>query len=351
MGTVAVAVSGGVDSLVAARRLLADGHDVVGLHFTTGFEGPGGPAPDALPVHAIGRQLGIPIRVVDLAGPFSREVVDYFCRAYAAGLTPNPCLVCNPVIKFGVLLEAARRLGAEALATGHYARVRRDGVGTPRLFRGVDPVKEQSYFLSRLTPEQLLSARFPLGGLAKTAVVAEAKAAGLTPASPGESQDVCFLRGRDYREFLASTGRPTPGPGPIVDPEGRVIGRHDGCHLYTVGQRRGINLPAAEAYYVLRIEAEANRIVVGHRRQLAAVRCTVGDVNWIHEPARFPAEVEAQLRYRHRAAPAVVRPVAGGAVSLRFRTPQNAVTPGQGAVFYRGDEVLGGGFIRPEEKS
>ena len=346
MTLAAVAISGGIDSLVSAFLLRAAGHDVVGLHFLNGFEDPPVEADATHPVHRIGAQLDIPIHVIDLAEPFRQSVVAYFSASYRAGRTPNPCQFCNPLIKFGHLWEHAARLGADFLATGHYARIMRSSDGRYHLLRGVDPRKDQSYFLARLSPEQLSRTQFPLGEISKDETRRLASAHGLKPLNTGESQDVCFIRENNYAQFLATHDGLAPSPGPIVDIEGRVIGRHQGLHLFTIGQRRGIDCPAAAPYYVVRIEPEENRLVVGFRHALARRECEVERINWINPPSGFPAEVGVKIRYRHKAADALL--TAGATdqrVGIRFHTPQDAVTPGQGAVFYDGEEVLGGGWI------
>jgi tRNA-specific 2-thiouridylase len=349
MTVIAVAISGGVDSLVAAFLLKQAGHDVVGLHFRTGFEngaaGAHGPAPRPSAIAALARQVGIPLEVLDLSQAFRETVVAYFTAAYQAGRTPNPCLFCNPTIKFGHLLSHAREGGAQGLATGHYARVREDPDGRRHLLRGVDSQKDQSYFLSRLSPDQLQCAHFPLGGLTKNEVRRIARDNRLAPAVRSESQDICFIRGMSYHAFLQGQKGFQPREGVIEDTRGRVLGRHQGLHLFTIGQRRGINCPAAEPYYVVGLDHHRNRLIVGQREELARTSCGVKDVNWIHRPALWPADVTAQIRYRHRGAAAKLEETATGTVAVTFATPQNAITPGQGAVFYQGNEVLGGGWI------
>jgi tRNA-specific 2-thiouridylase len=271
--------------------------------------------------------------------------VDYFAAAYQDGETPNPCLVCNPKIKFGVLLEAARRRGATHLATGHYARVARAPSGAYRLYKGVDAAKDQSYFLARLSPDQLSHACFPLGPLTKDRVRELAARAGLAPVARRESQDVCFIRGANYADFVVNiTGR-HPRPGDIVDGAGNRVGRHNGLHRFTVGQRRGINCPASRPYYVVRIDTRRNRLVVGFKDELQVDRCRVRDINWIVDAPSGPIAVDTRIRYRHHAVAATLRPHGADRAGIRFQRPQAAVTPGQGAVFYRGDEVLGSGWI------
>jgi len=352
----AIAISGGVDSMMAAYRLLQAGHAVIGIHFLTGYETagilPGGEPRLKDPKESItGRipelagRLGIPFRIIDLSAPFKREVIRYFSDSYEKGLTPNPCMVCNPRIKFGTLLRFARELGAERLATGHYARIGADGSGRYHLFRGADRAKDQSYFLAFLQQDQLARALFPLGELSKTSVKEMAAASGLEPVATGESQDICFIRGISYGEFLARQPGFAPRPGPIVDVEGNIIGRHNGLHLFTIGQRRGINCPAAEPYYVLTIDKTQNRLIVGFKKNLGTSRCRVTDINWINGTPSAPLKVRTRVRYRHQAVPSTVTALDDRTATVTFDGPETAVTPGQGAVFYQGDEVLGGGWI------
>jgi len=342
-GSIAIAVSGGIDSLVSAYLLKRQENDVFGIHFLTGFEksvesGSGG-------IKSLSRQLDIPIVVIDLKMQFRTRVVDYFTAAYQNGKTPNPCLVCNSTIKFGALFDEARRLGASRLATGHYARVEEGVGGQYRLRRGIDETKDQSYFLSRLAQDQLARACFPLGAWTKAQVKALAAEKELHPLNRQESQDVCFIRDASYADFLTRTTGISPQPGDIVDTTGHRVGTHNGLHRYTIGQRRGINCPASQAYYVVEIDIRRNRLVVGFKDELVAKSCRVADINWIADVPAVPVAADTRIRYRHRAVPSVVSPIGHDGAVVRFAQPQSAVTPGQGAVFYRGDEVLGGGWI------
>ncbi|MGD9971941.1 MAG: tRNA 2-thiouridine(34) synthase MnmA [Desulfatirhabdiaceae bacterium] len=353
---IAVALSGGVDSLVAGFLLKQKTDRVVGIHFTTGFEqadpddSSGKNVPGSNLTHTLldhlKHQLNIDVIHIDCKDAFRRLVVDYFIQTYQSGQTPNPCLVCNPLIKFGVIRNAASKLGAEELATGHYARTAMDPDGQYHLLTGVDPQKDQSYFLSRMTQNNLKSAMFPLGTLTKSRVREIAAENSLIPFSRNESQDVCFIKNMNYADFISRQGEIQPEPGLIVDVQGRVLGKHSGLHRFTVGQRRGINVPAANPYYVVRLDAQANRLIVGWKEELAVSECRVTHINWIEHIPSGPIEISVRLRYRHQATPALLIPESGHtSVRVCFEKPQAAVTPGQGAVFYQGEVVLGGGFI------
>jgi tRNA-specific 2-thiouridylase len=342
--TIAIALSGGVDSLVAAYLLKEKGYRLFGIHFITGFEAAG--VEQRVSLTPIAQQLGVEIEVVDCTDAFRRTVVDYFARSYQSGETPNPCMMCNPLIKFGAILTAAKQRGATRLATGHYARVSRDASGVHHLYKGVDGTKDQSYFLARLTQDQLGAACFPLGQWTKSDVRGCARTAGLTPVAKRESQDVCFVRGTGYREFLAQHYDIGTRPGPIVDTSGRVLGQHQGLHRYTVGQRRGINCPAPEPYYVIRLDETRNRLVVGAKAELKAPGCRLLEMNWIAPPPTQPFRADVRVRYRSAAAPATITPEDGRVATLRFDAPQTALTPGQGGVIYDGEEVLGSGWIK-----
>jgi tRNA-uridine 2-sulfurtransferase len=343
MTVIAVAISGGVDSLVAAFLLKQQGHKILGIHFRTGFEIDASEQPND--IMNIGVQLDIPVEILDISETFRRTVVSYFTATYQNGRTPNPCLFCNPTIKFGHLLSHVRQRGADTLATGHYARVRTGSDQRRHLYRGVDTHKDQSYFLARLTQDQLKRASFPLGELTKDEVRTIARQNHLAPTTREESQDICFIKETPYHVFLQRQEGFHPQEGLIEDTQGRVIGRHRGLHLFTIGQRRGINCPAAEPYYVIRLDHSRNRLIVGERQELARAKCTVDDVNWINPPVHFPADVRSQIRYRHKSVPTRVTRTSPTCVGLEFEIPQDAITPGQGAVFYKDDEVLGGGWI------
>lgn len=342
-------MSGGIDSLVAAALLKEQGKRIIGVHFLNGYETIENAA-DAM-AHArrtmqpLAEQLDISIHIIDLCAEFKRLVVDYFIHTYRSGKTPNPCLVCNPSIKFDILMNEAKKWGATCLATGHYARIAQRKDGRYRLLRGQDPHKDQSYFLARLTQVHLASALFPLGDLTKTQTRRIAHRKGLEPITIEESQDVCFIRNSNYGDFLAAQPGFPQGEGPIEAIDGRVIGKHRGLHRYTVGQRRGLNCPSTEPYYVVRLDPARNRLVVGRKSDLLTNACRVEHINWIDTPPEGPISVTTRIRYRHKAVPTKVHPLDVTRAEVFFETPETAVTPGQGAVFYRGEEVLGGGWI------
>ncbi len=347
---IAVAMSGGVDSSVAAALLQAAGERVFGLMLRL-QEGADGElnrccAPqDVATARAVAASLGIPFYVVDARLVFEKSVISPFVRGYAQGITPNPCIECNRVIRWGFLLEHALALGASHLATGHYARTDFNG-REHQLRTAVDLAKDQSYVLHALTQSQLAHAVFPLGELTKSAVRAQASRMHLAAADRQESQDLCFVHG-DYRAFLAARGAGGQ-PGPIVDRQGRKLGTHTGLAGYTLGQRKGLRLPASEAMYVLDKDASHNTLVVGGLREVGRREFAVGQVNWIAgaPPAeRFDAQV--QVRYH---APRIEGGITCGAstqVHVRLASRQPDVAPGQSAVFYLDDLCLGGGIITP----
>ncbi len=357
--SLAVALSGGVDSLVAAALLKEQGHRLIGLHFVTGYETGRPPSrsdpsdstiddantPAGRTMDILSRQLDIPIHIVDLRAGFQSRVVRYFVDTYAVGKTPNPCLVCNPRIKFGLLLSKAKEFGATRIATGHYARIDRSDAGRIRLLRGIDKKKEQSYFLSRLNQDQLASAVLPLGTMTKAQTLRIAQTKGLAPVTKQESQDVCFIKDRNYADFLIHQSGFSFSAGPIENTLGETIGQHKGLHRFTIGQRRGINCPAAEPYYVVRIDPSRNCLVVGSKDELCTGRCHVDRINWIAPTPTVPIALNVRVRYRHNAVAATLTPLGGDRAEISFEIPEPAVTPGQGAAFYQGEEVLGGGWI------
>ena len=356
---VAVALSGGIDSLVSAVLLKDRGYTIIGLHFLSGYEAGSPlatrhverPVLEAIEsgasrkMRTLIQQLDIPIHVIDLSKSFQTIVVDYFLDTYRSGKTPSPCLACNPQIKFDLLFKKAKALGAGAIATGHYARIVEDSDGYRHLLRGRDAIKDQSYFLARLNQKQLTTAMLPLGDMTKKQTRRIARRRGLVPVNAQESQDVCFIKEGSYSDFIHRQPGFSSRPGPIEDIHGRLIGEHSGLYRFTIGQRRGINCPAAEPYYVVRIEPQRNRLVVGHKMDLLSSSCRVVGINWIEPLPQKPFNALIQLRYRHQGALGHISPVSCDTVDITFEEPEPAVTPGQGAVFYDGDKVLGGGWI------
>lgn len=354
---VVVAMSGGVDSSVAAALLKERGFEVIGIFMqlwdhSEKEEAAGASAgsccslEDIHDARRVADTLDIPFYVANFEEPFSREVVDYFVESYTMGETPNPCVKCNQVLKFEVLLKRALELGAACLATGHYAIIRNDGPGGPRLLKGVDPEKDQSYFLFTMTPKQLEHVVFPLGELTKKEVRAHAKRFGLRTAEKKESQEICFVDGEGYSEFVRARAGQTEGE--IIDRYGNVLGSHAGLFGYTVGQRKGLNIGGAGGpRYVLGMDMAANRLIVGPEEELFSGGLEAREFNWIGEA---PGEgeggrVTAKIRYRHPGVASEVTLTDDGRVRVKFSTPQKAVTPGQAVVLYRDDVVLGGGWI------
>jgi len=339
---IAVAMSGGVDSSVTATLLKELGHEVFGLTLRLFSGGPSTHLDDA---RRVASAIGIPHLVLDLSGEFRQRIIDVFVAEYRRGRTPNPCALCNPLIKFGLMLDKARELGADFLATGHYARVEKGADGRCQLLRGGDRQKDQSYFLFALSQEQLARVLFPLGSLAKTEVRTLAARFGLPVAEKSESQDVCFIPDGDYIRFLEEVGQLEPRPGEVVTRDGQVLGRHRGIYRHTVGQRKGLGIAHGHPLYVVGLAADRNEVVVGSRDDLLQEGLRAGAVNWLIPPPDGLLEVSCQIRYRHRPVPCRILAGSGGLADVRFHEPQRGVTPGQAVVFYKDDEVLGGGWI------
>lgn len=341
---VAVALSGGVDSAVCASLLAEAGHRVSAWHMLL-------PLPNVetgvRQAERMAAALGVPLHLFDLRPQFSERVIRYFCESYRAGLTPNPCVRCNREIKFGLLAEAMRASGAEAIATGHYARIV-PYRGQPHVARAVDPAKDQSYFLARLEAAQLRNMLWPLGEWRKSEVMARGRELGL-PLPEGESQDVCFL-GEGLSAFLTAQGF-ADQPGDMVDGSGKILGRHQGLWRYTVGQRRGLNLPDATPWYVAALDTGNNRLILGKEPELLQSACFVRDLRWTGgSPPESSSASEiwrglVRIRSRHEGAIAELRPTGRDTAVLRFDAPQRAVTPGQFAVLYQDDVVIGCGVI------
>lgn len=345
MSRIAVAMSGGVDSSVTAALLKQQGHSVIGITMRL-FEphtcGAGSAVYDAA---RVAQQLGIEHHVADFEGPFKAQVIDDFINQYRLGQTPNPCVRCNRSIKFGLLLDQARELGAELLATGHYVRKTVDPDGTCHLRVAVNRAKDQSYFLYTLTQDQLQQVLFPLGEIeSKDEVRRLATEFGLTVAHKGDSQEVCFIPGDDYVAFLEGQGMAMHS-GEIVHVDGRLLGRHQGTHRYTIGQRKGLGIAWSEPLYVTAIDAADNRIVVGEQPHVLAPGLLTEEMSWVLEPTTAVFETSCKIRYRHQPVPCRVEILAVGRCRVLFHEPQRSVAPGQYVVCYQDDQVLGGGRI------
>lgn len=349
---VVVAMSGGVDSSAAAAILKREGCEVIGVTMRLWTEGNGSfPArhrrccsvQEVEDARRVCQVLDIPFYVLNFEPQFQSYVVNYFCREYLRGKTPNPCLACNKWIKFDFLLNRALMLGADYLATGHYARIeQRDG--NYILLKGIDYSKDQSYVLYTLGQKELEHLLFPIGSYSKIEARRIAQESGLPVWDKAESQEICFITNGDYHDFLSE--RSLTQPGDIVDTDGKVLGRHSGIGFYTVGQRRGLGLVAHRPLYVLSIEPDSNRVVVGSNEQLQCNELIADEVSYVSgEPPQTPMNITAKIRYKSPEAEAMLYPQ-GQQARLVFEEPQRAITPGQAVVFYSGDVVLGGGIIK-----
>jgi tRNA-specific 2-thiouridylase len=364
---IAVAMSGGVDSSAAAAILKEQGHELVGFTMQLwdqrrgiNVDENGDPLPsrccsldDVYDARRVAEELGFPFYVLNLERDFERDVVQPFVTSYLSGETPIPCVSCNSRLKFASLDRLAVSLGCEKVATGHYSRVEFDSATNRyQLFRGRNYQKDQSYFLWELTQPQLSRAMFPLGEMSKPQARDAARNHGLAVSEKKESQEICFVPDGDYAAFIDRyldaenrTDR-LPGPGDIVDTGGQTIGRHDGIQRYTIGQRRGIGISDQRPLYVISLDADKNRVMVGMQEELLSTEFVAAGVNWISiaDPVE-PVRASVRVRYRHEAASATITALENGRVKVVFDEPQRAITPGQATVFYNGDEVVGGAWI------
>lgn len=347
-------MSGGVDSSVAAALLAEAGHDVIGLSMQLYDQSDGSAdygsccsLDDLYDAGRVARRLNVPHYIVNFEREFERSVVSNFVSEYIAGRTPIPCSRCNSDLKFATLLDRAEAYGAEAVATGHYARIRIDpDTGERTLHRGADSAKDQSYFLFSLTQQQLARASFPVGHLSKDDVRTAARRLALPVAEKPDSQEICFVPDGDYAAFIERKIGRRADSGAIVNQSGTVLGHHEGVHRFTVGQRKGLRLSVGQPMYVLELRPDDQAVVVGTRPELERTMLTASNVNWICGRApNAPLRVTAQIRHRHQPAAGTVCVLGDGLVSVEFDAPVTAVTPGQAVVFYDGDQVLGGGWI------
>lgn len=354
--TIMVAMSGGVDSSVAAALLAEQGHRVIGATIKTFcYSGTTGPSRTCCGLEGIQDarrvcdRLGIPHYVFDMEAEFARDVIDDFVAEYAAGRTPNPCVRCNSNTKIPDLLRRARKLGADAIATGHYARIDQTAEGTWVVRRAADAQKDQTYFLWGVPREVLPWLRFPLADLTKPEVRARARALGLATAEKPESQEICFVPEGDYAGFLAGrlgADHPALTPGRLVTADGRVVGQHRGYARYTVGQRKGLGGGFSRPLYVLNVRPATNEVVVGTEAELERDDVVLGDLNWLATPPAAGERVGVQVRHRARVVPARVVHAGDDRIELRLDRPERAITPGQSGVVFRGDVLVGGGRIR-----
>jgi len=350
---VVVGMSGGVDSSAAAALLLKQGYDVVGITLKLWPQDCVNRAEDkccgpqaVMDARSVSHKLGIPYYLVDEAADFQKQVINYFAEEYKAGRTPNPCVMCNEKLKFGTLISRAGQLGAEYIATGHFARIEKTSSGRMLLKRGRDSRKDQSYFLFSLRQEQLARTLFPLGELTKTDTRCVARQNELKTADKEESMEICFVPDKDYGRFLQQADLVRKHRGEIVNLQGQVLGQHEGIEFYTIGQRKGLGLSSAKPLYVVELDAVNNRVVVGDESALDRDQFFVERCNWIpYETPPDTLEVTAKIRYNHPGTPATVIPQTNGRAEVKLHVPQRAITPGQACVFYQDDLVVGGGWI------
>ncbi len=347
-----VAMSGGVDSSVAAALMLEQGYEVVGVTLKQ-WEGDQGQMPlagcctisDAEDARRVAAQLDVPYYVLDYVEEFTEKVVAHFGEMYSAGLTPNPCIECNRRVRFNVLLDRTAALGCDVLVTGHHARIVSDSTGH-HLLRAVDPTKDQSYVLHMLGQDDLAKIRLPVGEMTKDDVRSQAARLGLRTAAKPDSQDLCFVGEGSYRDFIRSRFPEAARPGPVVTTAGEELGEHAGVVDFTVGQRRGLGVAVGEPRYVVEILPDSATVVLGRREDLLASGCEIGDVSFVAGAPPADPAIDVKIRYRATPVAATLHTGSGGGWRVDFAAPQHAVAPGQAAVFYRADEVLGGGTIQ-----
>ena len=350
---VLVGMSGGVDSSATAALLLEQGYDVIGVTLKLWPQDCVNRAEDkccgpqaVMDARSVCHKLGVPYYLIDEAAEFQQQVINYFAEEYRAGRTPNPCVMCNQKLKFGSLISRAKKLGAEYIATGHFARIERTPSGRVLLRKGKDARKDQSYFLFSLRQEQLAFSMFPLGEKTKADTREVARECQLKTADKEESMEICFVPDKDYGKFLQQANLAQKHRGEIVDLSGRVLGHHDGIEFYTIGQRKGLGITTPKPVYVVELDAAKNRVVVGDETALDRDEFLVERCNWIPFDEPPPTvRVTAKIRYNHPGTMATVTPLVGGTAKVKLDVPQRAITPGQACVFYDDDLVVGGGWI------
>ena len=354
---VVLGMSGGVDSSAAAALLQEQGYAVIGITLKLWPQDCISRAEDkccgpqaVMDARSVASRLGIPFYLIDEAEDFQQQVIEYFAAEYRAGRTPNPCVMCNEKLKFGTLIQRAKKLGANKVATGHYARIEASEDGQRMLLkRGRDTHKDQSYFLFSLRQEQLRHTLMPLGDLKKSESRDIARESDLRTADKEESMEICFVPDKDYKAFLTKSNMVNEHQGEIVDLQGKVLGQHDGIEFYTIGQRKGLGISAPKPLYVIKLDPETNRVIVGDADDLIQESFTIERCNWIpyaSPPEKF--EATARIRYNHPGTPATIIPESNGRARVILGEPQRAVTPGQACVLYDDDLVLGGGWITRE---
>lgn len=350
-----IAMSGGVDSSVAAKMMVDEGYECIGctmkLHDNIAEElecvaNTCCSVNDVEDARSVANRLGMPYYVFNFKDDFKEKIIDKFVKSYNEGKTPNPCIDCNRYMKFDKLYERGKVLGCDFIVTGHYVRITCDEAGKYHMLKAADDTKDQSYVLYSMNQEQLAHTRFPLGGMKKAEARALAEAGGFINASKPDSQDICFVPNGDYASVIEKYSGITPKPGDFVDTKGNVMGKHKGIIHYTIGQRKGLGLALKEPAYVQRLDVENNRVILGSNEELFRCNLTASDVNWISgEVPGKPIRCSAKIRYKHVEQPCTVTPTGSDSFSLVFDEPQRAITPGQSVVLYDGEEVLGGGII------
>ncbi|MDY0361956.1 MAG: tRNA 2-thiouridine(34) synthase MnmA [Desulforegulaceae bacterium] len=345
---IAAAVSGGIDSLVAAFILKRKNYDVTGIHFFTGYESK---KKDQIKLELtkMCSKIDIPVIFIDIEKEFNEKIVSYFKNSYIKGYTPNPCLICNQMIKFKLLFDEAKKININKIATGHYVKIIKS---EKKIFiaKANDPFKDQSYFLSMVSPDNIKNCLFPIGNLKKNQVKKIAENFCLVPSEKDESQDICFIKNKNYKLFLEQDKNLDLKPGKIIDRQGKIIGSHNGVHNFTIGQRKGINCPGPYPYYVLETDPKNKTVIIGKKEDLYSNSLIAKNFNWFQEPQNFPFEAEFKIRYSHKGQKGKIFKLNDNLYKVIFNSQASSVTPGQGLVVYDNQKVIGAGFISKNEK-